>query len=72
MEFDFKLFTNRALLEEVDQRIDGCAESYCSVCPRTIAAVKDLARRLGVEDFKPRLECLRELRQQQEDRYGQD
>ncbi len=52
--------TNEQLLREIDSRIEGCVLKDCSVCPKIILTVKELAKRLGIENYKPWLEIMRE------------
>lgn len=56
---DITALTNEELLKEIDFRISGCVAEDCHVCPRTILIMKEIAKRLNLNDFKPHLEILR-------------
>lgn len=56
---DPKDMTNEALLSTVEEK-HGCTDPECRSCPKLIADIKELARRLGIiEDYTPSLAHLR-------------
>lgn len=57
---DMSQMTGKDLLAELDSALGGCEDPECIVCTRRIATIKEIAKRLGVDEFKPWLETMRE------------